>query len=561
MTARQDLEKAHAALKDGRLDDAAAICETVLSEEPGLAKAHQLRALIAIEAKDIMAAEEHIKAALVIAPDEPECLNTYGNILKTTGRLPEAEAAYKKSVKAAPNYLPAVQHLGELYLHTKNPIEAANVFQIALGHYPEHPGLMRGLLYALKDSGQMDAAKNLLEKIPPEPDLALTAGQIFAELGQTTPAKAAFSQALSYPPTAVLAFRNLLNIIWMEDGIDAAHDTINKMVAASPEVGFVYIEGADMFVDMGDQAAGLALLDKCENKFGKQPDIDHARAKILIEQGDGKAAFELGARALAARRDDLGLLSTYARAALMTGQFEQALGASKHAQARQPNNQFWIALEATALRGLGKNHKHLFDYEQYVKAYDLEAPPEYKDMAEFLKQLKDALIERHNANNHPAGQSLRFGTQTPSDLRFADSRVIQDFFQALARPITDYMDHIGRGTDQPLERRNTGKYRLTGAWSVMLKAGGFHVNHVHPEGWISSAFYVDVPSGTGTDPDKKGWIKFGEPPFKVSGQSYEHVIAPKAGQLVLFPSYMWHGTIPIKDGAERLTLPFDAVPV
>ena len=33
-----------------------------------------------------------------------------------------------------------------------------------------------------------------------------------------------------------------------------------------------------------------------------------------------------------------------------------------------------------------------------------------------------------------------------------------------------------------------------------------------------------------------------------------------AGRLVLFPSYMWHGTTPITGDAPRLTIAFDAVP-
>ena len=40
----------------------------------------------------------------------------------------------------------------------------------------------------------------------------------------------------------------------------------------------------------------------------------------------------------------------------------------------------------------------------------------------------------------------------------------------------------------------------------------------------------------------------------------ERVIQPKEGRLVLFPSYMWHGTIPFSSG-ERLTAPFDVVPM
>ena len=152
------------------------------------------------------------------------------------------------------------------------------------------------------------------------------------------------------------------------------------------------------------------------------------------------------------------------------------------------------------------------------------------------------------------------------DLRHVDHPVLKAHFKALEAPIKAYMQHIGRGDpNHPLLRRNTGKGRITGSWSAKLSKGGFHVNHVHPEGWISSAYYVDVPSEVNTGSSKEGWIHFGEPPYPVKDQngnllSYEKIVKPSAGTLVLFPSYLWHGTIPLKGNESRMTLPIDVVP-
>ena len=54
------------------------------------------------------------------------------------------------------------------------------------------------------------------------------------------------------------------------------------------------------------------------------------------------------------------------------------------------------------------------------------------------------------------------------------------------------MARIGQGQDA-LRRRNTGDYRIAGAWSVRLQPHGYHRDHFHPEGWLSSAFYVETP--------------------------------------------------------------------
>jgi hypothetical protein len=38
------------------------------------------------------------------------------------------------------------------------------------------------------------------------------------------------------------------------------------------------------------------------------------------------------------------------------------------------------------------------------------------------------------------------------------------------------------------------------------------------------------------------------------------IIRPEVGTLVLFPSYMWHGTVPFTSQQPRITVAFDLVP-
>ena len=85
---------------------------------------------------------------------------------------------------------------------------------------------------------------------------------------------------------------------------------------------------------------------------------------------------------------------------------------------------------------------------------------------------------------------------------------------------------------------------------------------MHPEGWISSAYYVSVPDEVSEGKDKAGWIKFGEPPFAtVPPTPPQKWIQPAAGLAVLFPSFMWHGTAAISADSVRVTAPFDVVPI
>jgi len=101
-----------------------------------------------------------------------------------------------------------------------------------------------------------------------------------------------------------------------------------------------------------------------------------------------------------------------------------------------------------------------------------------------------------------------------------------------------------------------------GSWSVKLRSFGHHVNHFHQDGWMSSAFYVSLPASVnqGTEEDA-GCIQFGQPAVELGlDLSPRRIVRPKAGYLALFPSYMWHGTLPFSDAEPRTTIAFDMQP-
>ena len=153
---------------------------------------------------------------------------------------------------------------------------------------------------------------------------------------------------------------------------------------------------------------------------------------------------------------------------------------------------------------------------------------------------------------------MRGGAQTTRDLRDIDDPTIRAFLAALDAPIRDYIAALD--PSDPLGARRRESYRIAGCWSVRLRPGGYHVSHVHNAGWISSAYYVDLPPDTLRGDGQAGWLKFGEPPWPIPGCDAEKIIQPRVGMLVLFPSYMLHGTVPFTEGAERLTAAFDVVP-
>ena len=96
------------------------------------------------------------------------------------------------------------------------------------------------------------------------------------------------------------------------------------------------------------------------------------------------------------------------------------------------------------------------------------------------------------------------------------------------------------------------------SWSIRLNNDGFHVNHFHPKGWLSSVYYVSLPDTLDKKgKSKKGWLKFGEPAHNKYNLLPDKWVQPKAGLLVLFPSYLYHSVDMSKTDEERIVISFN----
>jgi tetratricopeptide (TPR) repeat protein len=179
-----------------------------------------------------------------------------------------------------------------------------------------------------------------------------------------------------------------------------------------------------------------------------------------------------------------------------------------------------------------------------------------------LERLADLLRSLHMSRGEYLDQSVRGGTQTDGPLF---SRV-EPAIRLLRAAVVDAIETYAAQLPSPdprhplLSQRRDRRIRFAGSWSVRLKQAGFHVSHVHPLGWISSALYIALPPAVNAE-SKEGWLQLGNPRPEL-GVDLEPsaYVRPEPGRLVLFPSWMWHGTIPFSAG-ERLTVAFDvAVP-
>ncbi|HEY1313069.1 MAG TPA: putative 2OG-Fe(II) oxygenase, partial [Steroidobacteraceae bacterium] len=375
-------------------------------------------------------------------------------------------------------------------------------------------------------------------------------------------AEAAWRDCLKLEPRLIDAHNNLAKLIWMRTGdIAQTIAPLDQALRSFANDDALWAAKAAILQGAGDARGAFQCLSRQAASAQAQPML-LVRAGLAALEFDSAAAVTLAERALRAAPQNAAARSLLAAALLGVGEAHAALAHCDALLTQAPDDQYLIALKTTAWRLLGDaGYAALCDYQNLVLPLELEAPTAWPDLASFLADLNVALNRLHDPHGHPLlFQSLRHGTETTQDLARSTDPTIQALFASFAAPIRRYLEKVGPGAD-PLRRRNHGRWRFNGSWSVRLRSAGHHTNHVHPRGWLSSACYIALPDSMNDGNTTDGILTFGEPGIATAPTlASEYSVRPRVGMLVLFPSYFWHGTLPFRSAQPRLTVAFDVVP-
>jgi Flp pilus assembly protein TadD len=514
----------------GRLQDAEAEYRVALGQMPTARKARHQLALTLDDLGRRPEAEAECRNLLQRYPNDGEAWSLLGYILNNQQRLFEAEGAYRKSLELTPNYGIAHHNLGSVLL-------------------------------------QMERAEETLQSLERAEALGVSAFELHFSraraltlLYRLEEAEREFERATVLQPRHIEAQLNLARLRFMQSDPFFTRGLERAIRAAPEDLSLSSLLGSILY-RAGRYGEAESFLRDLMTRHGPLPQLRTLLAQLLLETGRLVEAETEALEAAAAQPRDGTTVDTLISVLLSRRRPEEALSFILAKRSQEPLNQNWIAHEAVALRLLGKpDHRALFDYAHFVRAYQLEPPPGWSSMAELNTALLEVLGKRHLFATHPLEQSLRNGSQTTRNLVLDPDPVIQAALRSFEAPLQSYVAEIGTDPTHPLLRRNRGRSQISEAWSIQLRRDGFHVNHVHPKGWISSSYYVAVPDEVADPGERSGWLKFGEPRFTVPTATAEYLVQPTPGLLVLFPSYLWHGTNAIHGDDHRVTIAFDALP-
>ncbi len=529
------VEQARAALTRGDWRRARDLGRLALMAASDDADALNVTGIAAFHLGDRAEALTLFDTALAFHPGHGEALMNRGNVLADMGQLDAAEEAYNQAVAALPGNSGARFNRAVLREVSGRFAEAEADFRQILAHDPGEAEARFHLANIMKALNRLSEAvaeyDQVLKDEPGHVGAATNRGAALQESGKPLEARAAYEQALSLEPNHPDARYNLATLL-QESGHSAeALPHYQAVMATRPDHAGAQVNIAYALRELGrmDEA-----LDAARETVRLAPDYDKARVNLadqLLVMGHGAEAVA----EISAFLDD------------------------------HPGNTSALAFQAIALTETGDREgaARLLDFETLLRPTEIAAPEGYADVAAFNRALARHLRKHPSLAYAPASHATRKGRHS-GELLIGETGPIAGLEQVIRDVAEAYRADVAGALppDHPFLARIPARTRLS-IWGVVMEDQGQQIAHIHPAAWLSGVYYPEIPDVVrDDDPAHQGWIEFGRPPkdFHCTAEPLVRLIRPREGLMLLFPSYLYHETIPFHATVERLSIAFDIMP-
>ncbi len=482
--------------------------------------------------------------------------------LMSQGNVSGAGELLKEMVSRYPqDWLAAVQ-LAEIYQSNQQFDSALPLVEQALGIAPDNPKLIAKYGLIAQQAGQpqlaVDAYQRALERAPAQfAHLRFNLANCFYTLGDFAAAADCYEQFLAVQPEHVNARSNLamaLERLFRFDDAAAQWQVLSDahpkeprwaVLRAALELKREKLDAADEALEIaarrgaGDEVyllnlaslrfeqsrfdESLTVLDRLAEFAGHAPpDPGAQRLRFLnnFQAGHFSSCLEQADRLVEGtdRETAMIVLSLLPQVWLESGDGERAVRAQKFSELVQRSRP---TLDPTLFPALEKQ-----------------------------------ILSHPSLEFEPVTTSTHNGSQTQSLLAPGSAEIDALLGELQSAAVT----HAGqiRRTDERYGAMLPASGRIK-MWAVALSDGGFQGSHMHPHGVISGVFYLKVPS---SDDPNEGALELGypEPKFRLTMPPLISLQRVVTGDLVLFPSWYFHRTLPFSSDEQRISIAFDVVP-
>ena len=501
-------------------------------------------------------------------PEQPQTLSTQQALdlalqHHRAGRLPQAESIYKQILPGDPNQPVVLQLLGVSAHQLGNNDVAVDLITKALALEPEYPEAHNNLGLALQGLGKPDDAVNSYRKAlairPDYADAHNNLGNALQVLGEFEDSVSSYRKAVKYNPDYAMAHNNLGNALQELGKVKEAEASYQRALSIEPDY-------ADAHNNLGN---ALRRLDKLEEAVASYRralalNTDHARAHCNLgealrdqaykkrQNNESKYFYASGNKSLLdkSEKDEL---------------WDDVLACANKVLSNKSNDTAGLALKTAALISLNRldDWGVLCDFDRLIQIQDMSVPVGYEDLRIFNEALLSRCASDENPTFEAPGKSIKKGKRINLLHKDPSPGPVSSLLEFVNKAATRYRVEHPVDPRHPYLARSPSTWRIN-AWGSILGKQGFHESHIHRSGWLSGVYYSRLPDVMKTDNEKwEGCIEFGRPRNYVDdGNSPEfHLVRPREGLMILFPSYFYHQTVPFETDGARFTVSFDLIPL
>lgn len=388
-------------LAEGRIDEAVAILEGVLSDFPRWPKAHFQMALTRLAQNNPSAAQSHLAQVVALEPDNIEAAMLLASLHTRTGDYSSAILVLRDVITKRPALLQARYLLSNAYRAQQRFDEALNV---------------------LREAEQA---------IPGQPQTQLLVGMIQLEQNRPVEARQSFREALIRAPDHLGALEQLVNLDLREKKQGEARSRVDAEITRKPDVATLHVLRARVASAQGDTSAAEADLKRAIELEPNSPGAYLLLAQIYLSAGQQARALENLDTVLTKNPADQAALTL--KAMLLGEAGDHAAARTAYEALLAANPQHIIALnnlayiyaerlnEADKAVGLAERARQLQPYDPNIAdtlGWALFRKGDYARAATLLQESLDKLPDHPEVNYHAGMAYYMLGREAPAKAAF-----------------------------------------------------------------------------------------------------------------------------------------------
>ncbi|WP_020167632.1 MULTISPECIES: tetratricopeptide repeat protein [Methylotenera] len=498
------------------------------------------------------------------------------------------------SGKSAFNSQPTQQEIQQLIglLNNNQLVQAESIAKKLISKYPNifilHHVLSLALDGQQKFAESVASYKNSLKLQPNTPDLLFNLGIALTHIQQFDDAIATYQKAIQLKPDFFEAYGNLGTVLQTQGQLIAAIESYQKGLKINPQDARGYFNLGTALRDNGALTEAVSSYKNAISLFPNYTDAHNNLGETHRDLGDMNAAVKCYQAALA-------LNPNHAQANYNMAEFcylaKRYLDAIPYFEASQLDD--WQERRLYCLYKAEKfedfksqrdaliiNSKHTSPFlatlstHYSINFHELDPYNFCKNGLDFVYRksipelvntdLLQALLNDINTADIAERKQGRLtnGQQSAGNLFKRNEASFQTLAGLIKQQFLAYKNHF-IDADCELIESFPDELEFTSSWYVKMQQGGHLSAHIHELGWISGAVYLAMPSINGLE----GAFEYG-----THGDDYpimdivNHTqfptaqIIPNVGDIVLFPSSLFHRTIPFNSRHNRICIAFDLKP-